>query len=135
MRFAKLIPTLGVVGIVAMACGGNNTATTSPAVVPSDLSISSFTQDFSYMAKLKDLVGAGKGMVGVILPDTTSSARYVAFDAPYLKQAFDAAGYTSAQYKIDNAQGVESQQLTIAKPDITARSTVLIMYTLNSSVG
>src|SRR5882762_398172 len=127
MRFPKLLPTLGVVGIVAMACGGgNNTATTSPAVVPSDLSISSFTQDFSYMAKLKDLVGSGKGMVGVVLPDTTSSARYVAFDAPYLKQAFDAAGYKAGQYKIDNAQGVEAQQLAIAQADITAGATVLI---------
>ncbi|MEA2654777.1 MAG: D-xylose transport system substrate-binding protein [Chloroflexota bacterium] len=135
MRFAKLIPTLGVVGIVAMACGGTPTATTSPAVVPSDLSISSFTQDFSYMPKLKDLVGAGKGMVGVILPDTTSSARYVAFDAPYLKQAFDGAGYTSSQYKIDNAQGVEAQQLQIAQADITAGATVLIMDPLNSNVG
>jgi D-xylose transport system substrate-binding protein len=135
MRFAKLVPTLGVVGIVAMACGGTPTATTSPAVVPSDLSISSFTQDFSYMPKLKDLVGAGHGMVGVILPDTTSSVRYLAYDAPYLKQAFDAAGYTSSQYKIDNAQGVEAQQLTIAQADITAGATVLIMDPLNSSVG
>jgi len=87
------------------------------------------------MPKLKDLVGAGKGMVGVILPDTTSSARYVAFDAPYLKQAFDGAGYTSTQYKIDNAQGVEAQQLAIAQADITAGATVLIMDPLNSSVG
>jgi D-xylose transport system substrate-binding protein len=126
----------GLVAIVAMACGGGgNTATTSPAVVPSDLSISSFTQDFSYMPKLKDLVGAGHGMVGVILPDTTSSARYVAFDAPYLKQAFDGAGYTSSQYKIDNAQGVEAQQLSIAQADITAGATVLIMDPLNSTVG
>ncbi|HEY8634236.1 MAG TPA: substrate-binding domain-containing protein [Candidatus Dormibacteraeota bacterium] len=135
MRFAKLVPALGVVGIVAMACGNTNTATNSPAVVPSDLSISSFTQDFSYMPKLKDLVGAGKGMVGVILPDTTSSARYVAFDAPYLKKAFDGAGYTSSQYKIDNAQGVEAQQLAIAQADITAGATVLIMDPLNSTVG
>jgi D-xylose transport system substrate-binding protein len=135
MRFAKLVPALGVVGIVAMACGGGGTATASPAVVPSDLSISSFTQDFSYMPKLKDLVGAGKGMVGVILPDTTSSARYVAFDAPYLKKAFDGAGYSSSQYKIDNAQGVEAQQLAIAQADITAGATVLIMDPLNSSVG
>src|SRR6202162_5332147 len=136
MRFAKLVPMLGVVGIVAMACGGGGgTATTSPAVVPSDLSITSFTQDFTYMPKLKDLVGAGKGMVGVILPDTTSSARYVAFDAPYLKQAFDGAGYTSAQYKIDNAQGVEAQQLAIAQADITAGATVLIMDPLNSTIG
>ncbi|MEA2628937.1 MAG: D-xylose transport system substrate-binding protein [Chloroflexota bacterium] len=135
MRFAKLVPTLGVVGIVAMACGGTPTATTSPAVVPSDLSISSFTQDFSYMPKLKDLVGSGTGMVGVILPDTTSSSRYVSFDAPYLKQAFDGAGYTASQYKIDNAQGVEAQQLAIAQADITAGATVLIMDPLNSTVG
>jgi D-xylose transport system substrate-binding protein len=135
MRFAKLVPTLGVVGIVAMACGGSPTATTSPAVVPSDLSISSFTQDFSYMPNLKGLVGSGTGMVGVILPDTTSSARYVSFDAPYLKQAFDGAGYTASQYKIDNAQGVEAQQLAIAQADITAGATVLIMDPLNSTVG
>jgi D-xylose transport system substrate-binding protein len=135
MRFAKLVPTLGVVGIVAMACGGGGTATASPAVVPSDLSISSFTQDFSYMPKLKDLVGAGKGMVGVILPDTTSSARYVAFDAPYLTKAFQQAGYSSSQFKIDNAQGVEAQQLALAQADITAGATVLIMDPLNSSVG
>jgi D-xylose transport system substrate-binding protein len=136
MRFAKLVPMLGVVGIVAMACGGGGgTATTSPAVVPSDLSITSFTQDFTYMPKLKDLVGAGKGIVGVILPDTTSSVRYVAYDQPYLKQAFDQAGYTSSQYKIDNAQGVEAQQLQIAQADITAGATVLIMDPLNSSVG
>jgi D-xylose transport system substrate-binding protein len=135
MRFAKLVPTLGVLGIFAMACGGGGTATASPAVVPSDLSISSFTQDFSYMPKLKDLVGAGKGMVGVILPDTTSSARYVAFDAPYLTKAFQQAGYSSSQFKIDNAQGVEAQQLAIAQADITAGATVLIMDPLNSSVG
>jgi D-xylose transport system substrate-binding protein len=135
MRFAKLVPALGVVGIVAMACGGGGTATASPAVVPSDLSISSFTQDFSYMPNLKGLVGAGKGMVGVILPDTTSSARYVAFDQPYLTQAFTGAGYTTSQFKIDNAQGQEAQQLSIAQADITAGATVLIMDPLNSSVG
>jgi D-xylose transport system substrate-binding protein len=137
MRFAKLIPALGVVGIVAMACGGGGgTSSNSPsATVPSDLSIASFTQDFSYMPKLSGLVTAGKGMVGVILPDTTSSSRYVAFDLPYLTQAFQKAGYTSSQFKIDNAQGQEAQELSIAQADITAGATVLIMDPLNSSVG
>jgi D-xylose transport system substrate-binding protein len=135
MRFAKLVPMIGVVGILAMACGGSTSPGTTTATVPSDLSISSFTQDFSYMTKLKDLVGAGKGMVGVILPDTTSSARYVAFDLPYLTKAFQQAGYTSSQFKIDNAQGVEAQELQIAQADITAGATVLIMDPLNSSVG
>jgi D-xylose transport system substrate-binding protein len=135
MRFAKVVPMIGVVGILAMACGGSSTTGGTTATVPSDLSISSFTQDFSYMPKLKDLVGAGKGMVGVILPDTTSSARYVAFDLPYLTKAFQKAGYSSSQFKIDNAQGVEAQELAIAQADITAGATVLIMDPLNSSVG
>ena len=126
-----------VVAVIATACGGGTTGGATPpaAVVPSDLSISSFTQDFSYMPKLKDLVTAGKGMVGVILPDTTSSARYVAFDAPYLTQAFQQAGYSSTQFKIDNAQGVEAQELQIAQADISAGATVLVMDPLNSNVG
>ncbi|HEX7265767.1 MAG TPA: substrate-binding domain-containing protein [Candidatus Dormibacteraeota bacterium] len=136
MRFAKLVPAVMLAGLVAMACGGNNTATTSPtATIPSDLSVSSFTQDFSYMSKLSSLVSAGHGMVGVILPDTTSSTRYVAFDQPYLTTAFTKAGYSSSQFKIDNAQGVEAQELAIAQADITAGATVLIMDPLNSSVG
>ena len=139
MDFKRLTLTASasLIAIIATACGGTNTASNSPstATVPSDLSISSFTQDFSYMPNLKGLVTAGHGMVGVILPDTTSSARYVAFDAPYLTQAFQQAGYTSSQFKIDNAQGVEAQQLAIAQADITAGATVLVMDPLNSTVG
>src|SRR2546427_4441317 len=136
MKLARLAPALLAAGLFVTACGGGGTATATPSAnVPSDLSISSFTADFSYMAKLADLTKAGKGMVGVILPDTTSSARYVAFDQPYLTQAFQKAGYSSSQFKIDNAQGVEAQELSIAQADITAGATVLIMDPLNSSVG
>src|SRR6266568_1377802 len=136
MKLARLAPALLAAGLFVTACGGGGTATATPSAnVPSDLSISSFTADFSYMAKLADLTKAGKGMVGVILPDTTSSARYVAFDQPYLTQAFQKAGYSSSQFKIDNAQGQEAQQLAIAQADITAGATVLIVDPLNSSVG
>jgi D-xylose transport system substrate-binding protein len=137
LKRLTLTAGVGVVSIVATACGSSPTgaASPSPVSVPSDLSISSFTQDFSYMPKLKDLVTAGHGMVGVILPDTTSSVRYVAYDQPYLTQAFQKAGYAANQFKIDNAQGVEAQQLQIAQADITAGATVLIMDPLNSSVG
>ena len=44
-------------------------------------------------------------MIGVLLPDTTTSTRYVQYDAPYLKKAFETAGLTSDQFKIDNAHG------------------------------
>jgi D-xylose transport system substrate-binding protein len=87
------------------------------------------------MPQLKDLTKAGSGLVGVILPDTTSSTRYVNFDAPYLKQAFDAAGYTSSQYKIDNAGGDPAQELNLATADITAGAKVLVFDPLNSNVG
>ena len=66
-------------------------------------------------------VGQGKVWSAVILPDTASSARYVSFDAPYLTEAFQKAGLTSSQYKIDNAQGVDATQLTDAQAAITAR--------------
>jgi D-xylose transport system substrate-binding protein len=137
MKLARLAPALLAAGVFLAACGGSNPTggATPSANVPSDLSITSFTADFSYMAKLTDLTKAGHGSVGVILPDTTSSARYVAFDQPYLTKAFQQAGYTSSQFKIDNAQGQEAQQLSIAQADITAGATVLIMDPLNSTVG
>ena len=34
-------------------------------------------------------------MVGVLLPDTETSTRYVQYDAPFLQKAFEAAGLTS----------------------------------------
>ncbi len=124
-----------LVAIVAAACGATTTTTTTTATIPSGLNVSSFTVDFSAMATLTDLHKAGSGLVGVILPDTTSSTRYVNFDAPYLKKAFDMAGYSSSEYKIDNAQGSDATELTLAQADITQGAKVLVMDPLDSTVG
>src|SRR5438094_2398785 len=134
MKLARLLPAFAA-GAVLTACGGGGTTTTTNVTVPSDLSISSVTADFSYLSKLKDLTAAGKGKVGVILPDTTSSVRYVQFDQPYLQKAFEQAGYKSSDFTITNAQGQEAQELAIAQADITNGATVLIMDPLNSTVG
>src|SRR5437016_6259643 len=134
MKLARLLPAFAA-GAILTACGGGGTTTTTNVTVPSDLSISSFTADFSYMAKLKDLTAAGKGKVGVILPDTTSSVRYVQFDQPYLQKAFQQAGYKSSDFTITNAQGQEAQELAQAQTAITGGATVLIMDPLNSTVG
>src|SRR5438445_646955 len=122
MKLARLFPAIALVGLFVTACGGGTGGSPTPSAnVPSDLSISSFTADFSYMSKLTNLTASGKGMVGVILPDTTSSTRYVAFDDPYLRKAAQMAGYTvGTNFKIDNAQGNEQQELSIAQADITA---------------
>jgi D-xylose transport system substrate-binding protein len=87
------------------------------------------------MPKLKDLVTAGHGLVGVILPETATSSRYVSYDLPYLKQAFSAAGYSSTQYSIDNAQGSASTELALAQADITKGATVLVMDPADSTTG
>src|SRR5437879_7352422 len=135
MKVARLLPVVAIVGVISTACGGGNNTTTTTATVPSDLSISSFDASFSYMAKLKDLTAAGKGKVAVLLPDTTSSVRYVQFDEPYLRKALEGAGYKSSDFTITNAQGQEAQELAQAHTAITNGATALTMDPLNSTLG
>ncbi|HXA30208.1 MAG TPA: substrate-binding domain-containing protein [Candidatus Angelobacter sp.] len=140
-RSALLVAVGGTAILSFAACGGNSNNTTSSssssggASVPSNLSVSSFDSSFSAMASLKSLQAAGKGLVGVILPDTTSSTRYVNYDAPYLTKAFQQAGYSSSQFKIDNAQGSDATELADAQADITLGATVLVFDPLDSTVG
>jgi D-xylose transport system substrate-binding protein len=103
--------------------------------VPKSLTVNSFTVKFSEMPALKALVKSGSGNVGVILPDTTSSTRYVEFDAPYFHQALTKAGYKPSQYKIDNAQGSDATELSLAQSDISLGAKVLIFDPLDSTVG
>ena len=135
IRSLTVMASTGAFAVILAACGSSTAAPAASASVPADLSVSSFNQSFSYMANLKSMTTAGTGSVGVILPDTTSSTRYVNFDAPYLKQAFDAAGYTTSQYTISNAGGDPAQELNLATADITAGAKVLIFDPLNSNVG
>jgi D-xylose transport system substrate-binding protein len=136
MKLARLFPAIAVAGLLVSACGGSSTSGgATPATVPSDLSISSFDANFTYMPKLQDLVKAGSGKVGVLLPDTTTSGRYQAYDLPYLTKALQTAGYTSSQYTIDNAQGLAATELSQAQALVTAGASVLIMDPLDSSTG
>src|ERR1700716_1943317 len=118
-RAAQYGAVLGVVAVAA-ACGGSSTPSSSggAATVPSGLSVSSLDSSFSQMASLKPLTDAGHGLGGVILPDTTSSTRYVNVDLPYLTKAFTTAGYASSAFKTDNAQGSDATELATAQADI-----------------
>lgn len=72
------------------------------------------------------------GKVGVILPDTTSSTRYTLYDAPLLKQAFDAAGIQS---DIQNAQGDTTKFQSIAQSMIGEGVKVLIIDSIDPTSG
>jgi len=151
-RFPRLawLALAAALALVAAGCSSSSSSSapaasasasaTGAAAVPS-VSIDSFTVHIApTMSLFKALAAAGtKGanslQVGVILPDTTSSTRYVDFDAPYLRQAFTAAGYTSAEYRIDNAQGSDATQLSDATADINLGAKILIVDPLDAPTG
>src|SRR5664280_1915318 len=134
--------SLGLV-VAASGCSSSttssSTATTSAAAKKSvtvvKISATDFTSDFSAMKQLTALASQGKGMVGVLLPDTTTSTRYVQYDAPYLKQAFAAAGLPASDVKVDNANGSASTMQTQAEADINAGASVLLVDPLDSGSG
>ena len=123
---------LMMLGVTVVAEGS---ASAASAKGPKSFPITALTNNFSAMSKLKALAKAGKGKVAAILPDTTSSTRYVEFDAPDLTKAFKAAGLKSSQYVIQNALGSDATQLTDAQTDITNGATVLLVDPIDPGVG
>ncbi|SMD13930.1 sugar ABC transporter substrate-binding protein [Lentzea albidocapillata] len=77
--------------------------------------------------------GSGNGAkVGVILPETATSARWEGFDKPLLEAALKAEGLVP---DIQNAQGDVQKFSTLADGMINAGVKVLIIATPNSEVG
>ena len=103
---------VGTAGLLALtACGSSDSDT------PSGGSSSS---------------AAVTGKVGVILPDSASSARWETADRPFLKSAFDAAGIES---DIQNAGGDKQKFQTIADGMISAGVKALLIVNLDSDSG
>lgn len=128
---SKLAKGAGIVATLAFALGMSAGA----SFAADGLTAKSFTADFSAMAQLKDIAKKGKGKIGILLPETTTSARYTSFDAPYLKEAFAKAGLPESEFIITNAQGSESTQLTQAQSDISQGASVLLIDPISSGVG
>lgn len=142
MKLGRFVPVIALSGLALAACGGTSSsgASSGTNTVPS-VTVASFTPDIAAtMSQFKALTAyATKGVnslqVGVILPDTTSSTRYVDFDAPYLNAAFADAGYTQNQYRIDNAQGSDSTEIDDATADISLGAKILVMDPIDNSTG
>jgi D-xylose transport system substrate-binding protein len=136
-----------VVSLVAAACssssstGSTGSKPSGSNKIPANLSTSSFgveiAQEMSQFKSLTQFATKGDNslQVGVILPDTTSSTRWVDFDQPYLNDAFADAGYTQAQYRIDNAQGSDATELDDATADINLGAKILLVTPLDGPTG
>jgi D-xylose transport system substrate-binding protein len=146
LRSKTIFAALAIAASVAVsACGSSSSSTSSSSSsgasssatsssVPT-VSASSFTNDFSAMAALKPLGASGKGKVAAILPDTTTSTRYVEFDQPDIRKALETAGVPTSDIIVQNAGGSDSTMLTDAQSDITNGATVLLVDPIDSGVG
>ncbi|QYC43602.1 D-xylose-binding periplasmic protein precursor [Nonomuraea coxensis DSM 45129] len=97
------------------ACGGDSGQTTT-----------------STSSESASAPAAKAGKIGVILPDSKSSARWETADRKYLEEAFKAAG---VEYDIQNAQNDKTAFQTIADQMITNGATVLMIVNLDSGSG
>ena len=108
-RFLSVLAAVAALTLILAACGGDDDGGDTAAG------------------------GADKpAKVGVILPDTKSSARWENNDKPLLEAAFKAAG---VEYDIQNAQGDKTQFQTIADQMITGGANVLMIVNLDSGTG
>jgi D-xylose transport system substrate-binding protein len=119
-----------MVAATAMPATAGAAKTKTPSV-----SAKSFNLTFTVMKSLKGLTKKGTGKIAAILPTTTSSTRYVEFDAPYLKEAMKDAGLPASDIIVQNALGSTSGELTDAETDITDGAKVLLMDPLTSGTG
>ncbi|WP_406629330.1 sugar ABC transporter substrate-binding protein [Amycolatopsis sp. WGS_07] len=76
--------------------------------------------------------GGASGKVGVILPETATSARWEAFDKPMLQAALSAQGFSA---DIENAQGDNQKFSTLADGFIAQGVKVLIIAPSDPAVG
>jgi D-xylose transport system substrate-binding protein len=112
--------TATVVGLAAVflaACGANSAPSSSGSQGASEGQTSA---------------GVGKGTIGVILPETATSARWEAFDKPFLAEALKAEGYAA---NVENAQGDVQKFVNLADGMIASRVKALIIASPNAKVG
>lgn len=107
------IGTLAAAAVLTLAgCGGGGSDAGQPAGSESSAAVA--------------------GKIGVILPDTESSARWETADRPFFQKAFTDAGVES---DIQNAQGDATQFQTIADGMISAGVKALIITSLDPDSG
>ena len=138
------LKTSAVLGLVAAgslllaACGSSSTtsgSTTSPAAASSSAASSapsSAAASSKPAASSSAAVAPTGGKIGVILPDTKSSARWETQDRPNLEAAFKEAG---VEFDIQNANGDKAAMATIADQMIANGVTVLAIVNLDSDSG
>lgn len=118
-RTLTLLAVTVSAGLVLAACGNNS-------------SNSGGTGSNSASSSAPAAGGGANGKVGVILPETASSARWEAFDKPMLQAALAAQGFDA---DVQNAQGDAQKFTTLADGFISSGVKALIIAPADPAVG
>lgn len=118
-RLARLAAAATVCGVVLAACGSDDSTDETTAAPATE-------------AETTAPAAAGGGKIGVILPDSATSARWETADRPYLEAAITAAGFEPI---IQNAEGDKQKMATIAESMIAEEVAVLMIVNLDSDSG
>ncbi|MBB4684809.1 sugar ABC transporter substrate-binding protein [Amycolatopsis jiangsuensis] len=118
-RTLTLLAATVSAGLVLTACGANS-------------SNAGDSGDDSSSGAPAPAGGGANGKVGVILPETATSARWEAFDKPMLQSALAAQGFSS---DIQNAQGDNQKFASLADGFISQGVKVLIIAPSDPAVG
>jgi D-xylose transport system substrate-binding protein len=79
--------------------------------------------------------GKLKGKIGVLLPDSKSSARWETADRRFFAQAFKGAGLSKDDYIILNAEGDAATQRSQAEQVVTQGAKVILLVNLDPGSG
>jgi D-xylose transport system substrate-binding protein len=122
----RLVAVAAMAGLGLAGCSSNKAASTASSNSPAASTPASGTS--AAPASSGSGTAAG-GFVGVILPDTQSSARWETADKPALTKAFADAGIRA---DIQNALGDKTKFASIAQGMIQEKVNVLILVALDS---
>jgi len=113
-RRISLLTCSLLLALTLVACGSSNTGTTNPTPVASN--------------------GKGCTKIGVLLPETASSARWDNNDRPLLQKDIPAS-LTGATVDYSNAEGSADTQLSQAEADLTKGDCILVVGAADSSAA
>lgn len=114
-RSLMFVGAIASSALVLAACSSSSSSSTAPAA--------------SDTAAASSAPAAAGGKVGVILPDSASSARWETADRKFLEEAFKAAG---VEYDIQNAGGDKAKFVTIGDQLLAGGAKVLLIVGLDS---
>ncbi len=137
MRTTALrLAVVAVSGAMALTACGSDTSSSAGAGAGSSTPSATPSTSTSASAEPSPSASASTSTagvkVGVVLPDTQSSARWEAYDNPLLTKALTDAGL---QADVQNAQGDTAKQATIADGMISSGAKVLVLAAINFTVG